>query len=67
MGETLHNPGSAHYKCGLIYKACGPYLSKMPLIPGSWSQERKCMVLHVAHISQCFIQWEKTICIKLVK
>lgn len=32
MGETHHNPSSTRYKYGLSYKACGPYLSKMPLI-----------------------------------
>lgn len=32
MCETLHNPSSTHCKCGLSYKACGPYLSEMSLI-----------------------------------
>lgn len=32
LGETLRNSSSTHYKCGLSYKACGSYLSKMPLI-----------------------------------
>lgn len=29
MGETLCNPSGSLYKCGLSYKACGPYLSKI--------------------------------------
>lgn len=59
LGETLHNPSNTFYKCGLSCKACGPYLSTMPLIHWELDPGKKCTVLCVAHISQCFIQQKK--------
>ena len=43
-------------KCDLRYKPCGPYLSKMHLIHWELDPGKKCMMLFVAYVFQCFIQ-----------